>query len=91
MDATTPSPASQQYAIAYAAHYQTKDLRQAFELYKGVIDGHRDSAEAGWSRSQILNIIRGVVPEEELFEAQETLALAHLPVAAAPAASPETR
>ena len=88
MNASVPIRASQQYADAYAAHYKTKDLRGAFELYKGVIDAHRDSAEAGWSRSQILNIIRGVVPEEELFAAQADLASAHLPASSVPVAGP---
>jgi hypothetical protein len=69
--------ANQQYAAAYAAHYETKDLREALELYKGILAAHPDTPEAGYSRSQIQNIIKKVVPEREIFEAQLGLAMAH--------------
>jgi hypothetical protein len=68
--------ASQRYAAAYAAHYGTKDLRVALELYKGILAAHPDTQEAGYSRSQIHNIIKEVVPERELFEAQVGIAMA---------------
>ena len=70
--------ASQQYLAAHAAHYETEDLRQALELCKGVLAARPDSQEAGHSRSQIQNIIKEVVPERELFEAQVGIAMAHL-------------
>ena len=69
--------ASQQYAAAHAAHYETKDLREALELYKGVLAAHADTPEAGYSRSQIQNIVKEVVPERELFDAQVGMAMAH--------------
>jgi hypothetical protein len=69
--------ASQRYAAAHAAHYETKDLRQALELYKSILAAHPDTQEAGHSRSQIQNIIKEVVPERELFEAQVGIAMAH--------------
>ena len=69
--------ASRQYAAAHAAHYETKDLREALELYRGVLAAHPDSHEAGYSRSQIQNIIKKVVPERELFEAEVWMAMAH--------------
>ena len=69
--------ASRQYAAAHAAHYETKDLREALELYQGILAAHPDSQEAGYSRSQIQNIIKEVVPERELFEAEVGMALAH--------------
>ena len=69
--------ASQQYAAAHAAHYGTKDLREALELYKGIVAAHPDTQEAGYSRSQIQNIVKAVVPSQELFDAQVDLALAH--------------
>ena len=59
--------ASQKYAAAYAAHYETKDLREALELYRGIVAAHPDTQEAGYSRSQIQNIVNEVVPERELF------------------------
>jgi hypothetical protein len=69
--------ASQQYAAAYAAHYGTKNLREALEFYKGIVAAHPDTQEAGYSRSQIQNIIKETVPQRELFEAQVGMAMAH--------------
>ena len=69
--------ASRQYAAAHAAHYETKDLREALELYRGIVAAHPDAQEARYSRSQIQNIIKEVVPEQELFEAQVGMAMAH--------------
>jgi hypothetical protein len=74
---TAPTEVSQRYAAAHAAHYETKDLREALELYKGVLAAHPDTQEAGYSRSQIQNIIKEVVPERELFETQVGMAMAH--------------
>jgi hypothetical protein len=69
--------ASRQYAAAHAAHYETKDLREGLELYRGILAAHPDTQEAGYSRSQIQNIIKEVVPERELLEAQVGMAMAH--------------
>ena len=74
---TGMTKASQQYAVAHAAHYETRDLPQALELYKGILAAHPDAQEAGYSRSQIRNIVREVVPERELFETQLGMAVAH--------------
>lgn len=74
---TGRTEASQQYAAAHTAHYETKDLRQALELYQGILAAHPDTQEAGYSRSQIQNIIKEVVPGRELFEAQVGMAMAH--------------
>ncbi|TNF75814.1 MAG: hypothetical protein EP299_05835 [Acidobacteria bacterium] len=68
--------ASRQYAAAYAAHYGTKNLREALEFYKGIVAAHPDSQEAGYSRSQIQNIVTSVVPKKELLDAAVDLALA---------------
>lgn len=74
---TPPTEASQHYAAAHAAHYNTKDLREALDLYKSILSAHPDTQEAGFSRSQILNIAHLVVPKKELFDALVNLALAH--------------
>lgn len=74
---TELTEAGQQYAVAHAAHYGTKDLLSALGLYKGVITAHQGTQEAGYSRSQIQNIVRSVVPEEKLLEAQVNLVSAH--------------
>jgi hypothetical protein len=62
-----------QYAEAHLAHYGEKDLRRALELYKGIIAIHPDTQEAGYSRSQVQNIVNSVVPKQELFDAQVAL------------------
>ena len=54
-----------------------RNLREALALYKGILAAHPDTQEAGYSRSQIQNIIKEVVPERELFEAQVGMAMAH--------------
>ena len=84
---TGVTEAAQQYAAAHRRHYETKDLRRALELYAGIIAAHSDTREAGYSRSQIQNIVRTVVPKQELFNAQVGLASAYLEQAA-PAWSP---
>ena len=70
--------ASRQYTAAHAMHYGTKDLRQAIELYRGVIAAHRDTPEAGYARTQIQNIVNSVVPKQVLLDDQTELALSHI-------------
>jgi hypothetical protein len=67
-----------QYATAYAAHYSAKDLRKALELYGVIVAAHPDSPEAGYSRDQMKNIARAVVPKDEILAAQVDLAWAYL-------------
>jgi hypothetical protein len=69
---------AQQYAEAHAAHYTAKDLRTAIEAYHRIIVAHPTSPEAGYSRTQILNIASRVISKDVLLEAQRTLALAEL-------------
>ena len=72
------SAAGRSYATAHEAHYGAKQLRKALELYEGIMAAHPGTPEAGYSRSQILNIVKAVVPEAELFAARKQLALSHL-------------
>ena len=74
---TELAEAGKQYAEAYAAHYTTKDLHEALDLYKGVMAAHPDTDEAKYSRSQIQNIVNTVVPKQVLFDAQVELARIH--------------
>lgn len=69
--------AGQQYAAAYATHYTTKNLRTALGLYKSVISAHPGTREAGYSWSQIQNIVKSVVPEEEFIAVHVDLGVAH--------------
>jgi hypothetical protein len=75
--AVARTAAGQQYAMAHAAHYTTKDLHEALRLYRDVMSAHPDAEEAKYSRSQIQNIVSVVVPKEALFDAQWELALVH--------------
>lgn len=73
-----PTAAGRQYLAAHAAHYKSKDLRAALELYQRLLAQYPDTQEAGYSRSQIDNIVRAVVPKQTLLETEVHLALAHL-------------
>ncbi len=66
------------YATAHEAHYGLKDLHQALGLYEGIVTAHPDSEEAGYSRSQIQNIVKMVVPAPDLVASQVALARSHL-------------
>ena len=72
---TVRSTSGQHYAEAYEKHYGTKDSYAALLAYKGIVADNPDSKEADYSRSQIQNIMRDVVPKEALYEAQLNLAL----------------
>jgi hypothetical protein len=70
--------ASRAYDKAHSVHYATKDLHEALELYQGVLAAHPNTQEAGYSRTQMHNIVKGVVPKDDLMTAQVDLALARL-------------
>jgi len=53
------------YASAYAAHYTAKDPGGALDLYQQLIDEHPSSTEAQYARSQIVNIAKSVIPEQQ--------------------------
>ncbi len=80
---TRVTEASQQYAAAYAAHYQAGDLRGAICSYEEILVTQPGTQEAAYSRTQLLNIVRQVVPVEDLLCAQIDLARARLGEAAA--------
>jgi hypothetical protein len=81
--------AGHQYAAAYAAQYETKNLREAVDLYRGIMTAYPTTHEAEYSRTQIQNIVNAVVPRQELFDAQLELALAHVEHEALPAVEPD--
>ena len=72
------SSASRDYAAAYAAHYSDRDLVAALALYQELVAAYPDAREAGYSRTQIVNIVGSVVPQADLLDAQLALALEHL-------------
>ena len=77
IDNTILTEAGQQYATAYDAHYKTKDVYKAFKLYERIIAAHPDTQEAGYSRSQVQNIVNTVVPKQKVMDALAKLALNH--------------
>jgi len=81
---TILTEAGQQYAKAYDAHYTSKNMQKAFNLYGLVIAEHPDSPEAEYSRSQIQNIVNSVVPKQESADALAKLALIHFEKNAVP-------
>jgi hypothetical protein len=60
--------AGRQYASAYDAHYTTKDIHKAFTLYEDIIAVHPDTKEAGYSRSQVQNIVNAVIPKKKIMD-----------------------
>jgi hypothetical protein len=70
--------AGRHYATAYDAHYLTRDLHQALDLYRDVMAMHPNTQEAKYARAQIHRIVNRVVPRQVLLDAQVELALVHL-------------
>lgn len=69
--------ADQNYTKAHNMHYKTKDLPEAFKLYRGIITDYPETKEAGYSLSQVQNIVKAVVPKQEVMDAFVGLTLAH--------------
>jgi hypothetical protein len=70
--------AAREYAAAYAAHYSERDLAKALRLYQRIMASQPSAPEAGYSRTQVQNIVHAVVPEQELLDAQLELVIARL-------------
>lgn len=75
--ATSPTDASREYAAAYSAHYQSRDLPHAFQLYRAVLVSHPNAPEAEYCRAQIQNITNNVVSKQDLLDVQLSLLLNH--------------
>lgn len=75
---TILTDAGQQYKAAYGVHYSTKNLQEAIALYKGIIAAHPEAPEAEYSRAQLQNIVKEVVPKQELMDSEIKLTLHYL-------------
>ncbi len=75
---TESTEAGKQYDVAYAAQYSGHDLLGALKLYKEITVAHPNDQAAKNSLAQIQNIVKAVVPKQELLDAQMTMALSHL-------------
>lgn len=78
MNAKISSDANQMYVEAHQELYKNKDLPAALAIYRKIIAAHPQEREAGYSRGQIRNIVKKVVPRLELLDAGLELALSHL-------------
>ena len=74
---TILTEAGQQYASAYDAHYTTKEMQKAFNLYWRIIAEHPATQEAEYSRAQIQNLVNAVVPKQKIADVLAKLALTH--------------
>ena len=54
-----------------------KNLKEAFELYRGVMNAYPESQEARCSQEQIENIVAAIA-KQVLFDAQVNMALARV-------------
>jgi hypothetical protein len=70
--------AARAYSVAYAAHYSQRDLAMALGPYRELIASHTSTREAGYSRTQVQNIIDAIVPEDERLDAETALALTRI-------------
>ncbi|MFN3194127.1 MAG: hypothetical protein ACE361_26700 [Aureliella sp.] len=61
-----PAEPSKLYAVAYEAHYTEQDFREALNKYVVLIDLYSNSVEAEYARTQIQNMVKTVVPTDEL-------------------------
>jgi len=69
--------ADQDYSKAHDMHYKTKDLPKAFKLHRDIIADYPETKEAGYSLSQVKNIMNAVVPKQEVVDAFVALTVAH--------------
>ena len=69
-----PTASARDYAAAYAKHYSQRDLTAAMQAYDEVIAQHPTAPEADYSRAQLRNIVRSVVPAAELLASETKLA-----------------
>jgi hypothetical protein len=69
--------ADQDYTKAHDMHYKTKDLPKAFKLYRDIIADYPETKEAGYSLSQVQNIVNAVVPKQDVMDAIAALTIAH--------------
>ena len=54
--------AGRAYSAAYAAPYSQRDLAMALGLYRKLTASHASTREAGYSRTQVQDIVNAVVP-----------------------------
>jgi hypothetical protein len=78
IDNHRPTEAGQQYTAAHDAHYTKKDMHKAFGLYRRIIADYPNTKEAGYSLSQVQNIVDTVVPKQEVLDALAVMTIAHL-------------
>lgn len=83
--------ATKAYADAHAAHYVDKNVAEACRRYGVLIAEHPNSREAQYSRSQIDNIARSVVPATVMLSELMSMIEKHLPALPGPVATDEPK
>ena len=69
--------ADQDYSKAHDMHYNKKDLPKALKLYRDIIADYPGTDEAGYSFSQVHNIVKAVLPKQEILDALAALTIVH--------------
>ncbi len=69
--------ACKEYKKAHDKQYADKDLYTALQIYKKVVAKWPDLEEADYSRTQVQNIFREVVPKDVIFDTQIKMASAN--------------
>lgn len=77
--------ATQCYANAHATHYMKHDYAAALRSYDQLMALHPSAPEAEYARTQIRNILKSVVPADEVLAAELELVLRYLRKEADPA------
>lgn len=60
-----PAEAGKKYAAAYETHYTQQNFHSAFCQYVDLIDLYPDSLEAKYARTQLDNIVKALIPDDE--------------------------
>lgn len=83
---TPPTESGNRYDAAHKMHHTEQNPGGAVGLYAAIIAEYPDAPEAGYCQSQVMNIVKSVVPKDELLEVHVGLIRTHLAQKAAAAA-----
>ena len=64
-----PAEACKQYSAAYESHYTDQNFYLAFCKYLDLINMYPSSIEAKYARTQIENLVKVLIPGDELLTA----------------------
>lgn len=70
--------AKELYYSAHELHYKDHKLKEALEIYQRIRKEHPGTNSASDAKTQIHNIIRKVVPENDLIDSLVKMSVAHM-------------